>query len=566
MDDEYYKLLKVLSLYLLFSIFFTSLFIFIGFFLDIAIGHYTLLISFIIFNLIWFLIVFKFKYSQENIVISCASLLIVAILFLVSISLFSHTYDTSYDGESYHQTAVIELASKWDPIYQRTLPVKTIDAFDKSLVQGNPKIFWSIDASIYKLTHSINTATTINLLIGLVAGIFAFFALLSFGLEEQYAFILAVLAVLSVTYIDQLLSFREDGLSYGLFIIGISSLILSIKERYKTPYIMSLFASIILLIGTKFSNAYFLFPLVVVAIYLVYKYRLYRLKQFKVLVVLSIISSFLVLFNPYITNFINYHSIDYPYNQKSISEYVNKDNTPLNIRNDNFIEKFFYGVFSRPDIESAFNNSGNAKLRYPLVFSANDFVNESDTAAKLVGGYGLIFSGAFIISLSAIVYLIVIKKSKKEIIYLKYLLVLTLLILVACLITINPNYARYSSELNILPIIIITVLLLFEKIKQRNLNRLFIKVLLILVILNVFIELIASSTYDVNMFHDINQQLAELKSSHKTYLANTSIYYSNFIRLEQYGIKIKISSVPVNCNNKITLINSRQSTFLCELR
>ena len=165
-------------------------------------------------------------------------LAITPLLFLVLTTIFSHTYDLSYDGQDYHQSAIIALSSRWDPLYQPNLPLNTSNPVDKPVVEGTGKTAWSIDASIYMLTHNIDSATAINLFIALIALSLAFAALLELGLSPTTSLLVGIASVFTTIFIEQTFSFREDALSYELLIIGLSFLILLYKRITQTDYLL----------------------------------------------------------------------------------------------------------------------------------------------------------------------------------------------------------------------------------------------------------------------------------------------------------------------------------------
>jgi hypothetical protein len=441
------------------------------------------------------------------------------------------------------------------------LPIQAVGQFPKSLDQGSPKVVWSIDASIYKLTGNINSATAINAVIMLLAFCFFFMALKDLKLGNKTAIFLAVLAVITELSVDQIFSFRQDAVSYEFLIIGIASVIMAFKKSNKLPYFLCVVATIIFLAGTKFTNSFILISFLLGLAYIVIKFKWYKLKSLLVSTAALIIIGFITLFNPYITNLTQYHAIDYPYNNKSIALFAKNTDESINIRRDNRFELLFYGIFSKPDTSNP--QTVKAQLKSPLSLSNSELQTEADPAAKVVGGYGPLFGLIMIASIICFLYAVCFeKKGDKKI--LKWVSAVLGLIILACLLNPVPNYARFNGELALFPIAVIILLAIRQLRKKRKIEKILYIGFKVILCLNLYITLAYSIGFNYAVFNNLNFQLASLRNSHTTYAVYSNDFYSNYTMLRQAGVSIEVSSKPVYCpNSVIVLIYSRNSTELC---
>jgi len=559
------KFVQSYTIYALIFLLYVAVFIFTGFFFHIYINHWSLVAAFASYSAIGVVYLSVRHADKEKLLLFLAGVIVTPLIFWGLATVFGNTYDTSYDGQDYHQSAVIELSNGWNPIYEKSLPIKLTNRIDKPLDSGYGKIIWSIDSSIYKLTHNIDSATVINLIIGLLSFSFFYRALKSLGLDTYPSIITTFLTVVTTLYVEQVFTFREDALSYEFVIIGIASLVLLLKNSSKLPYFLCLLTTFVFLAGTKDSNLFIFLPLLVMSAYMVIERKWYRLNSFKLTVGLGLIIGFITLFSPYITNIIRYHAIDYPYNQASFSDPVMNVNVPLNLSKDGRLKLFFYGVFSSAEIGNEQDPaSNNAHLKAPFTFTANELVTEASAPAKYVGGYGVLFSGIFILSIASYLYLALRRKSKTEKMIFAWLSVVLGLIIISCLSSPVPNYARYGSQLDLFPISIAVALLLIAG-KKWKLERIFGVLIIVLLSVNITLDILTASLLNVQEFNSINAQLSSLKNSNETYLVHANIFYSNYIQIESHGVKSVISQEPIKCNRMIILADSADSTELCKL-
>jgi hypothetical protein len=549
------------AVYILSLFSYLAVLIFFCFFLKISIGRYTLPLGFLSYNLILFAylkINNKKKYVKQLVLMALVSVF----GFLIIGAAYTKTYDFSYDGMYYHEPAVYALAKGWNPIYSES-PLSQSKISQKlavQIIEGSPKVTWSVEASIYKFSRNIDTATCLNLILAFVAFVFIYTALLNLGLSKRSSIILAILMLVVENTFADIFSFREDGISYYLLAIATSSLVMLIRNnKDKAIYFWCLSSSLVLMAGTKLSNIIVITPILALIIYFSITKCWYKIKAFKLSLALGLILSCLFLFNPYFTNYRHFSALDYPYNINSVSAEAKQEVVPQNILGDNRFELFLYGIFGRV-------NSGtrNTSLKVPFSFNLYEVNAESDGISKGSGGYGLIFSGVIILCVLLFVYLAVKHKSDKHHV-IKWLTLATLVVIISCLITPYPNYARYNLELEALPILFVIAWLLlrpcnFKLLKSTKLLRLFVA----LIAINSLAGLILVLALNNLEFQSLNNQLSSLKSSKSTYEVYASTFSANYELLESKGLKIKVSPKSLHCSNIQILYSSRGTTELCK--
>lgn len=323
------------------------------------------------------------------------------------------------------------------------------------------------------------------------------------------------------------------------------------------------------LAGIKDSNLFIFLLLLVFSAYIVIRRRLYRLRVFKITLILGVIVSFITLFSPYLTNVVRYQAIDYPFNQKVFADNLDYENIPLNIRHDGKLKLFYYGIFSSAQSGNAQDSSSNAHLKIPFTTSVSEFLDEASSATKLVGGYGVFFSGIFLVSVGAYIYLAIRRKTKNETKVFKYLSLILVLIIVSCLLGPQPNYPRFESQLDLFPVAIIVTLLILSGNKWRA-DKVIAIALIVLLSFNIIPDIILASRLDARSFNILNSQLSSLHASDKTYLVYPGPFYSDIVRLRSHDIKIVVSQKPIQCSHMLFLDgyfvgNKISGTEMCAL-
>ncbi len=554
------KYLLLFCQFLFLFIVFLALFIFLSFWLHVSVNSWTLVVAFLSYVLaLTITIIIKYP-AKSHLLVLALFAVATPLIFLGGTNLFGRTYDTNYDGLYYHEPAIMALADNWNPIYHPTFPLRTPQIGSRQLAEGNPKVLWAIDASIYKVANNIDSATLINLIFAFIAFVFVSASLLSLGIKQKLAVSIALCAVLTPLFLAQIFSTMEDSFGYDCLLIALASIIQINKKKHISLYVGCLFGAGLLLAGSKFSNLYFALFLVGLGIYSFWRLKLYYAKYLYVMVAGLLLAALLLLFNPLVTNVTQFHAITFPYNESGFTRSFRETGVPANIRHDSKLELFFYGIFSSSEISNSSAPYAYARLKAPLTFSLRELLIESQSTAKLVGGYGVLYSGIFIISIAGYLYLILRSKKRSTAIRMWWVHLGVVAIILDAFVWPIPNYARYNSQLYLLPVVIMVALSL---IKKKNIyDRTLLVALIALVLTNFYFDMIPSFAIKESAFQRIDSQLSSLEASHKTYDVYSSTFYPAYTELTVHHVHMIVVNHPLQCKQAKYLIFAA-GTQLC---
>jgi len=220
--------------------------------------------------------------------------------------------------------------------------------------------------------------------------------------------------------------------------------------------------------------------------YLYYFIQKIRKKEIKELIGLSakfvvivLVSLLLVGSNSYVKNLIDHKHPLYPLMGEGKSD-IMVGLQPASFDNMSAIEKNFYSLFSKTANIGAFNNR-EPELKVPFTVQYDELLEHGEDTR--IGGYGVLFSGIFIVStIILIIALIIVLKNKKSKELIKYGIPILTTFLIMFIIS-DSWWARYSPQLFMLPLIALFILLNNKK-KLINLIGL---VLFALIFANSFI-------------------------------------------------------------------------------
>ena len=548
--------------YLIFLLILTNL----GFFFGLTISKWHLPISL----LLYFLLIFGLKMKNYlKVTLNDALLFLLTLAFLSIAGLvLSYTFDTSYDGQLYHQTAVISLSNGWNPIWDRDLPINAPTGqygedgeFGKHFAIGYPKSLWSIQSAIHLFSGQLQVATVTNLLVGFIAFIFLLNFLINLKIKPIWATIVSIMAVLEPHYILEFTSFMQDGFSYQISLIVIVSLLTFIIENKSSAFIMFC-SSWLFLIGTKFSNL----PLAATLIFICLGYLvisgLLQNKNIQRLIGAFFIIGTVLFASPYIVNFINYGSPVYPANLKWASEDVKYQQTPTNLIGKSPSELLLYGIFSKPQISTATDNPANiAHLKLPFTFTKDELIQPQ---SERVGTGGIFFSGLFILSL---IFLIasLFKKQLTGNYKIPIIILVMIVFILFCALTLSvPNDLRFTPLICSIPIFTLIGILKMNQEKPTKWLKPLALIFSLLIVINISSVLIPTINARSDEFKKIQTQMQDMKNSRLTYQVYALNFYSSYLRLEENNIKF-IKNAEVGCTQPELLAGSFSSTSFCPI-
>ena len=139
------------------------------------------------------------------------------LVFVTGLSVFffalsGHFYDFSFDGQWYHQDAIILLKNGWNPFYDLPILDEIASGKNANYINCYPKAPWTISACLYATTGAIEYAKFYQLIL-LAASFFLslHFTLRWFTLSLVSASLLSFVIAFSPVVVGQSLSFYVDG-------------------------------------------------------------------------------------------------------------------------------------------------------------------------------------------------------------------------------------------------------------------------------------------------------------------------------------------------------------------
>jgi hypothetical protein len=541
---------------------FLLVFINLGFFLGFPITKWHLPLSLTLYFLI--LITIKVK---GHLKIGLGEML--PIIFLLAVVLIAgwalpKTYDTSYDGQLYHQTAVISLSTGWNPIWNRTLPISAPTGqygedgeFGKPFVIGYPKSLWSIQSAIFLFNGRIQTATITNLIAGLVAFIYVVNFLMELKICRLTAIIISTIAVLGPHYIIEFTSCMPDGFIYQISLVAIVSLTTFLLKNRTSSLMIFCFASF-LLAGTKFNSLPLVGMMGLVCLgYLVIS-GLIQNKYIQRLIIFLSVIGIIMLFLPFGVNQINYGSPLYPGNLDWAKQDIINQNIPKNLRGKNAVELLFYGIFSQPQISTPADDPANlAYLKLPFTFSKDEI---TQVQSERVGTGGVFFSGLVILSSLFFVVSIFQKQSVRSRKILIIMGIIILLIIITALSLPAPNVLRFTPQICLIPIITLSGICIMYREKKTKWLKYSLLLFSTLIVINTFSTLVPIVKIRADEFKKISQQLVGMKNSHITYNVYAQNFYSSYLRLQENNVKF-IKTANIGCQQPGVLERTFSTSF-----
>lgn len=447
------------------------------------------------------------------------SLILALIVTLISYSLAVYFYDTSWDGQGYHQETIYLLKNGWNPITEGSFSFRLwVNLYQK----GNE----IIQANIYFLSQKIEAGKLLNLLFVYIAFVSVWSFLNTLALNNFYKLLITCISVYNPVVFTQVFTYYIDGNWYLTLLISISSLLTYFSDN-KLQFIISFVLSSVLFCSMKFTSI----PIFIIfsSFALAYRYLYHR----KILFLPYISIFFLSLIcniHPFITNLRHGDHLLHPFLGNKKIDIINS-NIPNILLNKNRGERILFSLFSQTTMD--FKTVTPKTLKIPFTFNKDEFFINFDTR---LGGFGFLFSG--ILFVAFILFLIILYK--KDISYRKQLYFLLLAILVSVLINPASWWSRLSAQIWLVPIVIMIIGLLFKNMYSTLLSR------LLLVIFSVNILIPGSLT--ILKLHQDNKLVNEFISSvgNKTVildLSNRFAFQQYYLKFKERKLKYKIEKI-----------------------
>lgn len=386
----------------------------------------------------------------------------VALLVVGSLVVSSTFFDTSWDGQAYHQIAVIELAQGWNPVYDDPLPPVVPAVFDVSIpINHYPRGGWINAAVLYLAGGHIEMGKACNLLLLVAALLLACSALRELAPTRLGgAFLLGLLFALNPVAIHQSLSFYVDGqLSSLLVCLAALLLLVGLHARHEphtlknglVVLLLPFFFCLVLLVNIKFTGL--VYAAVLCAGFLFWLLRsvpvrpaIRRLSAiFAAMVAAFLVGVFLVGYSPYVTNALAYgHPLHPVLGDHRIDDLISKE-MPGGFHAMNRFEKLAVSLFSA---SANIKAPDTPALKWPFTFAATELTTFHYYPDTRVAGFGPLFSGALV--LAGLVLLLALVLRLRGVATLG---AVVLLVLVSVFVNSEAWWARFVPQLWMVPLL-----------------------------------------------------------------------------------------------------------------
>jgi hypothetical protein len=390
-------------------------------------------------------------------------LAMVVIIMALALLLAAAFFDMSWDGLWYHQTAVYQMASGWNPLYD---PMHSFTPHLENWLRHYSKGPWYVALALFKTTGHIEWSKPAPVMAMAAAFLCVLAASIDSGLRRRTAVVLAALVSLNPVVVCESVSYLVDGLMISwlaCFVAAQFSVFRHARAKHASPLLPAVvITSAILCINTKLTGlVYFCFFCAAGGLYVLIKRR-DLFVRYAIAQAVSIGVGVAVLgFNPYVTNTLNRGHPFYPWLGTAAHpgfsasgpnrDPVERDETPHNMVGRNRFVRFYYGIFGRPGTPP-FLGGPDAVLMWPFQVGWKDFHLFYFHELR-ISGFGPLFSGALLIAIAILAAALVRPGRLPRVV--PILLVCT--IVGSLLVSKHTWWARYGPQLWWLPIAAVVV-------------------------------------------------------------------------------------------------------------
>src|SRR4029077_10734501 len=172
----------------------------------------------------------NFYFAQERIRVFALLFGAAVIAFVLFAVISSRIYDISWDGQTYHAEAIVQLANGWNPFRDAAPPGLVFHKypwFFPIYLGFFPKGPWICAAALYKFSGSFESGKAFHLTLILASFLFSFAALSTFqSIKWPWRLILTLLIAFNPVSFYQMFTYYVDGQLSSLLAITIGLLIL----------------------------------------------------------------------------------------------------------------------------------------------------------------------------------------------------------------------------------------------------------------------------------------------------------------------------------------------------
>lgn len=402
------------------------------------------------------------KSLKKTIFATICGILIVAL----AITMCHHIFDQSYDGNTYHKSMVGLMKLGWNPL--KTTFYSFVE--DNELIflsnakatwyDAYPKMSEIWGACIYIITNYIEDGKSFNLVSTIGVFLIAYSLLKETDfLKRWQSLFCAVLCVLNPVVLSQMFTYYNDGFMWQMILLCLIVLVyltLFNDTSCEIPCFCLIFMSINIGFNIKFSAIIF-YAILCLGFFAYWavkcaketkslaEKKAYIGKRFFVFAV-SVFSG--VIFTgatSYVINFIRHRNPLYTMIGEGSTEIITAQ-LPTAYKEMNNVFRFVCSLFSQT------NNSKQIETvewKIPFVFNTSEFLAAQKNDVR-TAGWGILFSGIFLLSVFAIWLVFVLCENKAE--WKKVAKMLSGMLFVGILFIPGLSWARYCVALFYIPV------------------------------------------------------------------------------------------------------------------
>lgn len=447
------------------------------------------------------------------------SVLLSLIIIFISYQAAIYYFDTSWDGQGYHQETIYLIKNGWNPVYEDSHSFRVwVNLYQK----GNE----IIQANIYLLSNKIEAGKLFNIMLVYIA-FFVFYSFLeTIKIKGIYKWLLSFIVVFNPVVFTQVFTYYIDGNWYLTLLISLASLLVYFSQK-KLQFLIIFILSSVVFCSLKFSSI----PVFVVFSFFALIYHYIGQKRVMIIPYLSIFVMVLLCnIHPFVTNVQRGNHLLHPFVGEKKIDIINQ-NIPELLLNRNRIERLFISLFSRTNNNLKANLSEIKKI--PFTFSKDEFFINYDTR---LGGFGFLFSGGLVMTvlIGFIVFLQKKELNKKEV------FLISIVILMSVIINPASWWARLSAQIWLLPI----VLIIFGLVSKKRIPVLLSQISLGLLLINI---LISGSVTVIKLQQDniiVNDFISTVGDKTITLdLTKPLGFQQYYLKFKERNIKYKIEKV-----------------------
>lgn len=363
----------------------------------ISVNAINLIISIIL------MLFYRYRFFSEGKKYLWVDFIICAVIFIFFLLLSGSVYDQTWDGAAYHKTAVGLLKEGWNPYYSSSAEYNTLShsiepARESPLIwaEAYPKASWYFAAVVYKITGSIEYGKCYTLIFTFIT----FGVCLEFFSKKSiygiWNVLLSVVASLNPIVCAQFQTYYLDGIVAGIFTMLILKLLALFEEKdekERKEKFVSVFALMVWGCNLKFNIAFYIATICMIyCICISMKKKKFQKREAFVLASQGAGALFIVGFNPYVTNLMRYGNMFYGFDTLLNEQEFQKT---FGIEGLGNMGRFWTSVFGRTSHGQYSSIEEVVKIPFTFCKEELDYYAIPDVR---VGGFGIMFSGLFVMA------------------------------------------------------------------------------------------------------------------------------------------------------------------------